>query len=77
MNFNKKVFRKVENTMIAGVCGAIAEILEVDAKIVRIVYAALTVLTAIFPGIFIYLLLMLLIPKEESPLTSEMGDIHD
>ena len=64
MNFNKKIVRYAENTKIAGVCGAIADFLEVSPKIVRIAYLVFTVLTAIFPGIFLYLFLMLLIPKE-------------
>ena len=65
MNFNKKIVRNAENTTIAGVCGAIADFLEVSPKIVRIAYLVFTVLTAIFPGIFLYLFLMLLIPKDK------------
>ena len=64
MDLRKKVFRSVGNTSIAGVCGSIADFLEVSPKIVRIAYLVFTVLTAIFPGIFLYLVLMLLIPKE-------------
>ena len=64
MNFNKKIVRNAENTTIAGVCGAIADFLEVSPKIVRIANLVFTVLTAIFPGVFLYLFLMLLIPKE-------------
>ena len=64
MDLRKKVFRSVGNTSIAGVCGSIADFLEVSPKIVRIAYLVFTVLTAIFPGVFLYLFLMLLIPKE-------------
>ena len=64
MDLRKKVFRSVGNTSIAGVCSAIAHFLEVSPKIVRIAYIAFTVLTALFPGIFLYFFLMLLIPKE-------------
>ena len=59
MNFNKKIVRNAENTTIAGVCGAIADFLEVSPKIVRIAYLVFTVLTAIFQGIFMYLFLVL------------------
>ena len=65
MDLRKKVFRNAGNTSIAGVCGAIADFLEVNPKIVRIAYIVFTVLTAIFPGDFLYLFLMLLIPREE------------
>lgn len=74
MNFNKKIFRSEESTNIAGVCGAIAELFEVNAKVVRIAYVAFTVLTAIFPGIFLYLFLMLLIPRE-SPENQDLSAV--
>lgn len=64
MNFNKKVVRNAENTTIAGVCGAIAEMFGVEPKIVRILFVLLTILTAVLPGIFLYLFLMLIIPRE-------------
>lgn len=66
MNFNKKIFRSEVSTIIAGVCGAIAGVFDVNAKVVRIAYVAFTVFTAIFPGVFLYLFLMLLIPRESA-----------
>ena len=47
---------------IAGVCGGIAEYIEIDPTVVRLIYALLTVFTA-FSGIIIYLILMLVLPK--------------
>ncbi len=47
---------------IAGVCGGIAEYLDIDPTVVRLVYALLTVFTAV-SGIIIYLILMLALPK--------------
>jgi len=50
--------------MIAGVCGGIAEYLDIDPTAVRVLYAILSVLSAAFPGIIIYLLLVFIIPLE-------------
>ena len=47
---------------IAGVCGGIAEYIEIGPTVVRLIYALLTIFTA-FSGIIIYLILMLVLPK--------------
>lgn len=47
---------------IAGVCGGIAEYIEIDPTVVRLIYAILTAFTA-FSGIIIYLILMFVLPK--------------
>ena len=47
---------------IGGVCGGIAEYIEIDPTVVRLIYALLTIFTA-FSGIIIYLILMLVLPK--------------
>ena len=51
--------------MVAGVCAGIAEYLEIDPTVVRVVYAALTVFSAGFPGILLYLILMILMPQND------------
>jgi phage shock protein C len=61
-----KLIRHSDNTRIAGVCGAFADYFGWEAKTVRIVYTVLTVITAFFPGIILYLTLMLFIPREGS-----------
>lgn len=66
MAAKKKIERKAENTILAGVCGAIAERFSFDPKVVRIVYIAFTVLTAFFPGFFLYMFLMLIFPRKVS-----------
>ena len=65
MDEKKKLIRS-KNVMIAGVCSGIAEYFGFDVTIVRIVYAVLTFFSAGFPGIILYLILMLLMPKEDA-----------
>ena len=55
--------RSSRNKMIAGVCGGMAEWLGWDPTLVRIVYVVASVASAAFPGILVYLLLWLLMPK--------------
>ena len=49
--------------MIAGVCGGIAEWLGLDPTVVRIVYVLVSILSAAFPGIIVYVILWILMPK--------------
>jgi phage shock protein PspC (stress-responsive transcriptional regulator) len=53
------------NGMIAGVCAGLAEWLKLDPTIVRIGYVLLSVLSAAFPGILIYIILWIIMPPPE------------
>lgn len=59
----KKLYRSRSNKTLAGVIGGIAEYLEVDATILRVVYLAVSVFTAIVPAIIVYIGAYLLIPE--------------
>ena len=62
----KRPLRKSSNRMIAGVCGGIAEWLGWDPTLVRILYVLVSVLSAAFPGILVYIILWIVMPKPES-----------
>ncbi len=61
----KKLTRST-NKMLAGVCGGIAEYFEVDPTLIRVAYAALSIFTTGFPGLLLYLILMLIMPAAGS-----------
>ncbi len=52
------------NRWIAGVCGGIAEYLEIDPTVIRVLYVALTLFSVAFPGVLLYLILCILIPNK-------------
>jgi phage shock protein PspC (stress-responsive transcriptional regulator) len=54
--------RKSRNRIFAGVCGGIAEWLGWDPTVVRAAYVLLSVLSAAFPGILVYIILALVMP---------------
>ena len=62
MNTPKRLYRSTQERMFAGVCGGIAEYLEVDPTLVRLVFVALTLLGG--PGLVIYIVLMLIVPEK-------------
>ncbi|MFP5383676.1 MAG: PspC domain-containing protein [Gammaproteobacteria bacterium] len=65
MSDYKKLRRSTRNSMIAGVMGGLGEHYDIDPVKLRIVYVLLSVFSGAFPGIIIYIILWILIPKEE------------
>jgi len=58
------LYRSRTDRMIAGVCGGLARWLGWSSTVVRVLYVALSVLSAAFPGILIYLLLWIVMPQQ-------------
>ncbi len=61
----RKLYRSRSDALLGGVCGGIAERLEVDSSLVRVVFAVLAIMSGI--GILIYFLLWLIVPREGGP----------
>ena len=54
--------RRSHDKMIAGVCGGIAEKLGWPAGRVRLIYVLVSVFSAAFPGILVYIILWFVMP---------------
>lgn len=64
MDNNKKLYRSTKNRMLGGVCGGFAEYLGLDVTIVRLLYLILSIFTACFPGLILYILCLFVMPNE-------------
>jgi phage shock protein PspC (stress-responsive transcriptional regulator) len=62
---NNPLRRSRRNRWIAGVCGGLAEWLGWDPTLVRILYVIVSVASAAFPGILVYLILWIAMPQGE------------
>ena len=60
----KKLYRSTNNKMISGVCAGIAEYFNIDPTLVRLLFAALTLFSAAFPGVILYLIMMIIVPQK-------------
>ena len=60
---NKKLYRNTSNKMIAGVCSGLAEYLNIDPTIVRLIWALIALSGA---GLLAYLIAALIIPEKPS-----------
>ena len=62
----EKKLKKSKNKMLAGVCAGIGEYMGVDPTMIRVIYATLSVLSAAFPGLLLYLILCIIMPSADA-----------
>lgn len=60
----EKKLKRSQDQVIAGVCAGIAEYFGWDIALVRILYLVLSIFSAGFPGILIYIILWIVMPNE-------------
>jgi len=56
--------RSLDDRMIAGVLGGVARRFGWNSTLLRIIYVIVSIASAAFPGLLVYLLLWLLIPNQ-------------
>jgi phage shock protein C len=61
----RRLLRSNRHKMVAGVCGGIAEYLDVDPTLIRVLYVLVSVLTAAVPGLLAYIILMFVVPRAD------------
>lgn len=63
----QRVYLSHENRVIGGVCGGLGEYFDIDATIIRLGWVVVTIFSGIIPGILIYIIALLIIPRESTP----------
>lgn len=61
---NKRLTRS-RNKQLAGVCAGLAEYFELDPTLVRIAFLLLSICSAAFPGLLVYLVCWLVMPEAD------------
>ncbi len=64
-SYPKLLRRSLANRQIAGVCGGLADYFGLDPTAVRVGYVLLSLFSAAFPGMLVYVILWILIPERE------------
>ncbi|HYI10344.1 MAG TPA: PspC domain-containing protein [Thermoanaerobaculia bacterium] len=57
------LYRSRRNSIIAGVCGGLAEWLGWSPTWVRLLYVIISILSVAFPGLIVYIILWVVMPK--------------
>jgi len=60
----KKLYRSRTKKMIAGVCGGLADYFDIDASLLRLLFVVFTLLTAVLPFFFFYLIAWIIVPVQ-------------
>ena len=61
---SKSLRRSRSNRMVGGVVGGLAEYIGMDPALARVLYVLISLFSAAFPGILIYLILWVILPEE-------------
>jgi len=69
MRTNPPLRRSRSNRMIAGVIAGLAQYFGLDVTLARIIYVLVSIFSAAFPGILVYIICWILIPDEDSVTT--------
>lgn len=69
----KKLYRSRTNRKLAGVCGGIGEMIDIDPTIVRLVVVVLALATGIIPFLVGYILAWWIFPEGNQTSTPQMN----
>ena len=70
----KKLYRSKTDVKISGVCGGIAEYLDVDATIVRILWVLGSFMTALMFGLLLYVVCVFIIPEDTGYIDADFSE---
>ena len=71
----KKLYRDTDNEMLAGVCAGIAEYLEMDVSVIRLIWVIVTFFGG--SGIIAYIVCALIIPANPMLNTDDYSDLNE
>lgn len=58
----KKLYRSQSNKMLGGVCAGLADYLEIDPTLIRLIFVGVGLVSAIFPMLLFYVIAWIIIP---------------
>ena len=64
MSTHPPLRRSRRDRVFAGVIGGLADYFGLESRLFRIVYVLLSIFSAAFPGLLLYILLWILVPEE-------------
>ncbi len=71
---SKKLYRSEREKMLGGVCGGLAEYLDIDVNIMRLLFIAAGLLTVLLPMVIFYVIAWVIVPiEEEIPQESKLS----
>ena len=72
----KQLVRSRTYRKIAGVCAGLAEYVDMDVTLMRLLWAVVTVMSGVVPGIVAYLVAWIIMPQEPETAVVATGQQH-
>ena len=63
----KKLYRNRTDRKITGLCGGIADYVNVDPNVIRLLALVMILISGVFPGLVAYIVASVIIPEEGVP----------
>jgi len=63
-SLTRPLHRSSGNRIIAGVIGGLAEYFDLDPTLARVLYVVVSIVSAAFPGILVYIVLWMVVPED-------------
>ena len=60
----QRLTRTIQDKMLGGVCGGLAKYFKLDPTLVRLGSVFLSIISAAFPGLLIYIIMWIIVPTE-------------
>ena len=58
----RKLYRSNSDVILSGVCGGLAEYLNIDATLIRLLWVLVSLFSGVFLGILVYVICVFVIP---------------
>ena len=65
----KQLYRSVTDRRIAGVCGGLAEYLDIDPLVIRLIFVVLLLL-GVAPIVLVYLIMWIVVPENPNQMAN-------
>ena len=62
----EKRLKRSQDHIIAGVCGGMADYLNVDPTLIRVLYVILSIVSTGFPGVLVYIICGAVMPLDQT-----------
>ncbi len=62
----KTLYRSQKQKILGGVCGGLADYLDTDVNILRLLFVGVGLITAVLPMVLFYLIAWIIVPIEKS-----------
>jgi phage shock protein C len=60
----KRLYLSTTDKKISGVCGGLADYFETDSTLIRVGWVTLMIFTGVVPGLVLYVVMALIVPKQ-------------